>query len=118
MYAVALVSLVLDQLLIWGIMRGSVILSQSPRWFSPIQQPWSSLISLVIITALLTRKRSVGLAIALGGAISNLLTFIVHGHAIDYLKVGNVITNLADILIVVGLFLFAVELLFTKKRLP
>lgn len=70
-----------------------------------------------MLVALLTKfNRTFWLGLALGGALSNLVTFLAYSHAVDYIKLSvGIVTNLADILIVVGLLGVAFTLSPTKK---
>jgi lipoprotein signal peptidase len=74
-------------------------------------------LGLVLIGIVAGKKPGLGVGLALGGALSNLVTFSITGHAVDYLRFGSVVTNLADILIIVGLGWHALTLVY-QKSLP
>jgi lipoprotein signal peptidase len=110
MYAGIVASLLFDQLIVALMVHfAPERIAHVPRWFSLLGQPWSSLIALVLVLLLSFYGRSFWLGVVLGAALSNLVTFLVYKQAIDYIPLwGGVITNTADILITVGLFLWAV----------
>lgn len=110
MYTAALVSLILDQAAVWIVIhRFPDLVSHTERWFWLVNQPWSSLAALLIVAFLIRKHQSVGLGLVLGGAASNLLTFLLQKSAVDYIPFFGVTTNLADSLIVVGLIWIAVR---------
>jgi lipoprotein signal peptidase len=117
MYAGIVVSLLLDQLVVTLITRLQPgWITGAPRWFSVLTQPWSSLIAILLVLLLMKFTKSFWLGFALGGAISNLVTFYLYHQAIDYIPLSvGIVTNLADILIVGGLAGVALTLNPKKK---
>jgi signal peptidase II len=82
------------------------------------------LISLLFIILLPMKGKKVfklGLAFALGGAISNVADRIQRGYVVDYFsfkcnKLKSIIFNLADMAIFIGSALMLLSTLFTTKR--
>jgi lipoprotein signal peptidase len=94
--------------------------AEQVHWLGPLfSQPTTSLISLLVIFILsrLTSRR-LPLWLMFGGALSNLLTFLWHSRAVDYIPLGPWTTNLADIFITAGALWALAGLLHQQKHLP
>lgn len=79
------------------------------------------IISLVIFLCIKELKKNLpsytilyGLTLIISGASSNLFDRLTRTHVIDYWLLGTAIINLADLLIMVGLLLYSLELLHTQ----
>lgn len=120
MYGTLVASFLLDQLVVALMVRfAPAHIADAPRWFSLLAQPWSSVIAIILVLLLLFYGKSWWFGVVLGAAASNLVTFLVYHHAVDYIQLpGDIVTNVADILITLGLFGWAVFGLRIKKRSP
>jgi lipoprotein signal peptidase len=55
-----------------------------------------------------TRAAALGAGLALGGGLSNTIDRVLHGAVQDYLVVGTVVINLADLAVLTGLVMVSV----------
>ncbi len=61
------------------------------------------------------RRQTLGAILIIAGAVSNLIDRVMYGFTIDYIRIITSIFNLADVVIVIGIFLL---LKTNKKRSP
>lgn len=80
-----------------------------------------TILTLLFFIYLITQTKNFlanfGLVLTIFGAVSNLLDRIFFQHTIDYLQVYISVFNLADVLIVIGIGLYLLNLKATKNIL-
>ena len=106
MWPLAVVSLLISQ----GAGYFAPAIATTTQWQSVVAQPISSVVALIILGLLTAKRKHLSLGLAFGGAFSNLLTYMLHGHAVDYLRIGTLVTNMADICIIGGLIWYAIAM--------
>jgi len=84
---------------------------------------FTSILMIALIIYLIVCKESIGKAervaiyMILGGGIGNMIDRILYGYVIDFFNIHIIpIFNVADIAITCGCILFAIAVLFEKKK--
>lgn len=82
-----------------------------------------TIITMLMICVLIIfakKNNTLGVALILGGSISNLIDRLFRGFVIDYIDINKIISypifNIADIFIVLGAILMGIEMLRQEKK--
>ncbi|HSI20167.1 MAG TPA: signal peptidase II [Verrucomicrobiae bacterium] len=116
MYVLALGSLLIDQAVAYLAFQGGWQKGEGGP-FVDIHPLLQAAVAIVLIVALVRWRPHWSLGLVLGGTVSNWATELLYGQAIDYIPLYFVVTNLADILIVTGLGLYAIHLLRRERNM-
>lgn len=75
--------------------------------------------TLIIVLLSLRKKHFFPVVFIVAGSISNIFDRLFYGGAVDYLKITNFpVFNISDILIVIGLFVLAFQLIKDENKKP
>ena len=90
---------------------------QASEWFKPFSEMASfSILLLLAVIILSTAKKAswIGKSLLLGGFASNQMTLFIYGGYIDYLPLGHITTNIADLCICIGAAMLVWDLIGKK----
>ncbi|MBO4373662.1 MAG: signal peptidase II [Lachnospiraceae bacterium] len=77
----------------------------------------SALLTAVVAKDILSgKKRSLWLALILGGALSNTYERVFKGYVTDYIKIGNTVYNISDFAIFAGALMHTIQSLTSEKE--
>ena len=90
-----------------------------PELFKPVGTLWGGILAICLLVVALRLARTPvtawGIGLMFGGWLSNLLTLEHAGHYVDYLKVGSLYTNIADLGITLGAAILIMQILQAQQ---
>lgn len=127
--SITLLLIVLDQLIKWWMVKfhPSLVLANKGIIFGWIENPFIGysllVVGLLVLIWLILKFRfshfafRLSLGLISAGAISNLIDRIFRGYVVDYIHFFNLnVFNLADVLIIMGIFVYFLQIFLSNKK--